>query len=238
MRKQVTRYNTSADFVYSELRAKILSKQLSPGTRLPEVSIAHQLKVSRTPVRDALRRMAAEGLVTITLNRGARVAEPTAEEINGTYAVRQQLELMSVAEAAEKKLDKKISSRLAWIIANEQRASTRADTEELMDLENAFHKAIAEASKNLVLVEFIEAMLLRANVYTLFFSSFDERVNENISQHEEILNAILARDGELAVTLMKNHLRHSHSMLTIPEEQAAPKKRGRSRRQVVTAGRP
>lgn len=238
MRKQVTRYNTSADFVYSELRAKILSKQLSPGTRLPEVSIAHQLKVSRTPVRDALRRMATEGLVTITLNRGARVAQPTAEEINGTYAVRQQLELMSVAEAAEKKLDKKISTRLTWIITSEQRASTRADTEALMDLENAFHKAIAEASKNLVLVEFIEAMLMRANVYSLFFSSFDERVNENISQHEEILNAILARDGALAVTLMKNHLRHSHSMLTIPEEQAAPKKRGRGRRKVVAVGRP
>lgn len=224
MRKQVERYNTSADFVYSELRARIISRQLNPGTHLPEVTIANQLKVSRTPVRDALRRMAAEGLVTITLNRGARVAQPTAEEVRGTYAVRQQLELMSVADAAGKKLDKRIEARLSLIITREQKAAATADAEALMNLENAFHKAIAETSKNPILVEFIDNMLLRTNIYALFFSSFDERVNERISQHKEILNAILAKDVDLAKILMKNHLRHSYSMLTIPEEQAQPKK--------------
>lgn len=236
MRKQVERYNTSADFVYSELRARIISRQLSPGTHLPEVTIANRLQVSRTPVRDALRRMAAEGLVTITLNRGARVAQPTAEEVRGAYAVRQQLELMSVADAAGKKLDKRIEARLSLIITREQKAAATADTEVLMNLENTFHKAIAETSKNPILVEFIENMLQRTNIYTLFFSSFDERINERISQHQEILNAILAKDVDLAKILMKNHLRHSYSVLTIPEEQTSPK-RGRDRRQTITADR-
>lgn len=231
MRKQVTIYGTSADFVYADLRAKIICKQLSPGTRLPEITVARQLKVSRTPVRDALRRLAAEGLVTIIPNHGAKVTQLTAEEIRGAYAVRQQLELMSVAEATEKKLDKKTAARIMRIIANERRALIREDTETRMDLNNAFHKAIAEASKNPILVEFVENILLRTNVHALFFAQPDEDNDDNIRMHEEILQAILANDKELAEALMKNHLRLALSMLTIPEEQAVPqKKRGKGRR--------
>lgn len=227
MRKQVTIYSTSADFVYAELRSNIISKQLKPGTRLPEITVARRLKVSRTPVRDALRRLAAEGLVTITPNHGAKVTLPTAREANGAYDVRQQLELMSVAEASEKHADKKITARMARIITNERRAMARGDTEALMDLNNAFHKTIAECSDNPVLIEYIESILLKTSVYTLFFSSFSEESNDSICQHEKILNAIMAKDKALAETVMKNHLRHARSMLTIPEEQAVPQKRKR-----------
>lgn len=227
MRKQVTIYSTSADFVYAELRSKIISKQLTPGTRLPEITVAQQLKVSRTPVRDALRRLAAEGLVMITPNHGAKVTLPTAEEIHGAYAVRLHLELMSVGGASERPVDKKIASRITRIITNERRALAREDTETLMDLNNAFHKTIAECSENPVLTEYIENILLRTNVYTLFFSSFNEQTDDNAGQHEKIMRAILAKDRALSETLMKNHLRLAHSMLTIPEEQAIPQKRKR-----------
>lgn len=225
MRKQVTIYSTSADFVYAELRSKIISKQLMPGARLPEITVAQQLKVSRTPVRDALRRLAAEGLLMITPNHGAKVTLPTAEEIHGAYAVRLHLELLSVAEAAKKQVDKKIASRITRIITNERRALAREDTEALMDLNNAFHKAIAECSENPVLTEYIENLLLKTNVYTLFFSSFNGQPDDNAGHHEKILRAIMAGDRALAETLMKNHLRLAHSMLTIPEErEVSPKK--------------
>lgn len=227
MRKQVTIYSTSADFVYAELRSSIISKQLKPGTRLPEITVARQLKVSRTPVRDALRRLEAEGLVTITPNHGAKVTLPTTKEADGAYAVRLQLELMSVGEASEKQADKKIAARIARIITNERRAMAREDAEALMDLDNAFHKTIAECSENPVLVEYIENIILKTNVYTLFFSSFGWESNDNICQHEKILGAILAKDKALAESLMKNHLRLAHSMLTIPEEPAVPQKRKR-----------
>jgi DNA-binding GntR family transcriptional regulator len=74
-------YTTSADYAYQELRHKIITKQLKPGQRLPEVNIAVQMGVSRTPVREALRRLASEGLVIIIPNSGARLAAPTAREI-------------------------------------------------------------------------------------------------------------------------------------------------------------
>ena len=69
-------YTTSADYAYQELRHRIITKQLKPGQRLPEVNIAVQMGVSRTPVREALRRLASEGLVIIIPNSGARLAAP------------------------------------------------------------------------------------------------------------------------------------------------------------------
>lgn len=235
MKKQVTAYNTSANFVYKDLRARIISKQLVPGTRLTEIAIAQQFKVSRTPVRDALRRLASEELVIIRPNCGASVTQPTGEEIRGAYAVRQQLELFSVAEAAVGKTDKKNTAGITRIIADERRALVRGEFETLLNLDNAFHKAIAEISKNPVLIEFTEKILSRTNIYLLFFASLGRHMEDNSRQHEEIMHAILAKDKELAEVLMKNHLRLAYSMLKIPEEQTGTKKRDRGKRTAAAA---
>ncbi|KUK42618.1 MAG: Transcriptional regulator, GntR family, partial [Thermovirga lienii] len=74
--------------MYHEIRHKIITKQLKPGQRLPEVNIAAELGVSRTPVREALRRLASEGLVMIIPNSGARLASPSRKEMENTYVVR------------------------------------------------------------------------------------------------------------------------------------------------------
>src|SRR6056297_896888 len=93
-------YTTSADYAYQEIRHKIITKQLKPGQRLPEVNIAVQMGVSRTPVREALRRLSSEGLVIIIPNSGARLAAPTSREIEDTFMVRDQLEVLAVRLAA------------------------------------------------------------------------------------------------------------------------------------------
>lgn len=229
MRKQVTIYNTSTDFVYAELRARIISGQLKPGARLPETKIAAQLKVSRTPVREALRRLSAEGLVRITPNSGAKVTRPTEAEIKGSFMVREHLESTSVVSAAGNGLDRRAFSKISQIISAEKRAFAKKDIETLLDMNTAFHKAIVEISENPVLIEFVERILLRTNVYTLFFNPFDEQMELCMRQHDEILQAVRASDIGLAETLMKNHLHDSHSMLTIPKEQSAYKRNGRQR---------
>ncbi len=89
-------YTTSADYVYQQLRHRIITKQLRPGQRLPEVALASQFEVSRTPVREALRRLASEGLVLLIPNSGARVSSPTRSEIEDAYAVREYLESLAV----------------------------------------------------------------------------------------------------------------------------------------------
>jgi len=179
-------YTTSADYVYQELRHRIITKQLKPGQRLPEVNIAVQMGVSRTPVREALRRLSSEGLVLIIPNSGARLASPTKREMEDTYAVREQLECISVATAATR-----ISER-----------NLRRLEDAILEEEKAFEE------KNLA--EFVENILARTNAYVVFYDPFYDIVdNPSIDQHKAIAQALKDRDREKAVELMKEHLKLS-----------------------------
>ena len=101
-------YTTSADYVYRELRHRIITKQVKAGQRLPEVNIAVQMGVSRTPVREALRRLESEGLVDIVPNSGARLAAPSRREVENAYVVREQLECLAVRLAAQTVAEKHV----------------------------------------------------------------------------------------------------------------------------------
>ncbi len=202
-------YTTSADYVYQELRHRIITKQLKPGQRLPEVNIAVQMGVSRTPVREALRRLASEGLVLIIPNSGARLASPTRREMEDTYAVREQLECISVAIAATRISERNLR-RLEDAILEEEKAFEEKNLELYLEVNENFHRIIADASGNRVLAEFVENILARTNAYVVFYDPFYDIVdNPSISQHKAIAQALKERDREKAVELMREHLKLS-----------------------------
>ncbi|HOP51794.1 MAG: GntR family transcriptional regulator [Thermovirgaceae bacterium] len=202
-------YTTSADYVYQELRHRIITKQLKPGQRLPEVNIAVQMGVSRTPVREALRRLASEGLVLIIPNSGARLASPTRREMEDTYAVREQLECISVAIAATRISERNLR-RLEDAILEEEKAFEEKNLELYLEVNENFHRIIAEASGNRVLAEFVENILARTNAYVVFYDPFyDIEDNPSISQHKAIAQALREREREKAVDLMREHLKLS-----------------------------
>ena len=202
-------YTTSADYVYQELRHRIITKQLKPGQRLPEVNIAVQMGVSRTPVREALRRLASEGLVLIIPNSGARLASPTRREMEDTYAVREQLECISVAIAATRISERNLR-RLEDAILEEEKAFEEKNLELYLEVNENFHRIIAEASGNRVLAEFVENILARTNAYVVFYDPFyDIEYNPSISQHKAIAQALREREREKAVDLMREHLKLS-----------------------------
>jgi len=214
-------YNTSSDFVYIELRGRIIGKKLVPGERLPEVKIASDMGVSRTPVREALRRLAAEGLVRIVPNSGARVAAPTAKEMENAYAVREYLETFSVRLACTNGLDSRTSERIEEVLASEEEAFKARDLDAYLEVNNTFHRMLADASKNVILREYVENIILRTNVYILFYDSFDEDINYSTEEHRGILRAISDKDADRAERLMREHLRHSHRALAVPEKKRA-----------------
>ncbi|MDD3706959.1 MAG: GntR family transcriptional regulator [Aminobacterium sp.] len=199
-------YTTSADYAYQELRHKIITKQLKPGQRLPEVNIAVQMGVSRTPVREALRRLASEGLVIIIPNSGARLAAPTAREIEDTFLVRDQLETLSIKLAAERIGDRHLR-RLEEAMIEEGRAIEEKDLEKYLEVNEAFHKAIADASGNKVLSEYVENILARTNAYVVFYDPFYQlETMPSIDAHREILVALRHHDSEKCVKLLRAHL--------------------------------
>lgn len=214
-------FSTSSEFVYFDLRARIVSKDLKPSQRLLEVKIATEMGVSRTPVREALRRLASEGLVRIVPNSGARVASPTVHEMENTYSVRAYLENMSVELACRNGMDRRLLGKAEEILASEDEAFAARDIDAFLYANGAFHRLIASAAKNPVLSEYVDSIMLRTNVYVFFFNQFADIENFSSAEHRAILRAIAKRDKEDAQEKMKEHLHHSHMTLSVTDGRRA-----------------
>jgi DNA-binding GntR family transcriptional regulator len=212
-------YTTSADYVYQELRHKIVTKQLKPGQRLPEVNIAVQMGVSRTPVREALRRLASEALVIIIPNSGARLASPTRKEMEDTFVVRERLECLAVNLAARRVSERHLR-RLEETLMEEERAFQEQNLELYLEVNETYHRIIAEASGNKVLADYVENILARTNVYMVFYDPFyNVESNPSTMDHRAIIDALRERNDEKAVDLMRKHLQWSVSELATPEKK-------------------
>ena len=218
-------YNTSSDSVYMELRGKILSRELKPAQRLLEVKIANEMRVSRTPVREALRRLANEGLVKIVPNSGARVASPSSHEMDNSYSVREYLENMSVELACRTGMDKRTLERLDGLVRDGDAAYDAGDVDAFLAANNDFHRIIAEAGKNYVLSEYVDNIIQRTNVYIYFYSKFVESENKSSGEHRAILRAIAQRDRIGAQELMKQHLERVHAMFSEAAAKAKEKEK-------------
>lgn len=218
-------YNTSSDSVYMELRGKILSRELKPAQRLLEVKIANEMGVSRTPVREALRRLAHEGLVKIVPNSGARVASPSSHEMDNSYSVREYLENMSVELACRTGMDKRTLERLDGLVRDGDAAYDAGDVDAFLAANNDFHRIIAEAGKNYVLSEYVDNIIQRTNVYIYFYSKFVESENKSSGEHRAILRAIAQRDRIGAQELMKQHLERVHAMFSEAAAKAKEKEK-------------
>ena len=218
-------YNTSSDSVYMELRGKILSRELKPAQRLLEVKIANEMGVSRTPVREALRRLANEGLVKIVPNSGARVASPSSHEMDNSYSVREYLENMSVELACRTGMDKRTLERLDGLVRDGDAAYDAGDVDAFLAANNDFHCIIAEAGKNYVLSEYVDNIIQRTNVYIYFYSKFIEAENKSSGEHRAILRAIAQRDRIGAQELMKQHLERVHAMFSEAAAKAKEKEK-------------
>ncbi|MDO5116538.1 MAG: GntR family transcriptional regulator [Synergistaceae bacterium] len=207
-------YNTSSDFVYLDLRGRIVSRELKPAQRLLEMKIAAAMGVSRTPVREALRRLASEGLVKIVPNSGARVASPTAGEMENAYRVREYLEDLSVELACRSAIDQRTLGKLDDSLRAAESALEKGDRDAFLEANSAFHRLIAEAGKNYVLCDYIENLMLRTNVYIFFSDSFKEEEDYSLKEHRSILRAIEERDLDKAQERMREHLRRSYRALS------------------------
>ena len=218
--------HTASEFVYEQLRRKIFEKSLTSGQRLPEVAIAKEMNVSRTPVREALRRLESEGLVQIVPGWGACLASPTKQEIIDTYEVRETLEIMAIRKAARRITPLQICMLQEQINA-EREIFIKKDLESYLKVNDDFHIIIAESSGNSTLAGYVRNILSRTFVQMIFFdyvrnilsrtfvqmiffeSFFDFDTNPSLEEHITILEALKAHDEEKCAELISEHLRLS-----------------------------
>jgi DNA-binding GntR family transcriptional regulator len=192
--------------VYEHLRTAILEGRLEPGTELTEVALAEQLGVSRGPLREAIGRLAAEGLVTVSPRRGAVVRSLSKEEFLELYQVREALERMAMQLAALRLTDEEFDGLAAL---NEEMAAHAAGNkvEAFFEANLAFHARLLEASGNEKLQELYRQLLGQLGPYRLRSLTLRGNLERSVSEHKTILRAARRGDAERAAQLMAEHIR-------------------------------
>jgi DNA-binding GntR family transcriptional regulator len=205
----------TVNYVYQELRHRIFLKEIKANQRLPEISIAKQLNVSRTPIREAFRKLAEEGLVVIRPNDGASTISPSIKDIKDAYEIREQLECFAIKQSV-----KQITPLQLWNIQKEERIFQERNLEAYLDINTYFHRIIAESSNNKLLADYIENVLKRTYIYMIFYESFfDFDNNPSLDEHRAILAALRKRNEERAIKLMRNHISLSlQQLISIKKE--------------------
>ena len=201
----VNEYLPLRDVVFEALRQAILGGKLLPGERLMEIHLANQLGVSRTPVREAIRKLELEGLVIMIPRRGAVVAEITRTDLEDVLEVRMALEELAVRKACVNITDTQLtelaraSRRFAECVKHDDlTASAQADVD--------FHEIISSATGNRRLIHILDN--LREQIYRYRLENLKDKgaYPALIRQHAEILSALEARDEERAAKAIRSHI--------------------------------
>jgi DNA-binding GntR family transcriptional regulator len=192
--------------VYDHLRTEIFEGRLEPGTELIEVALAGQLGVSRGPLREAIGRLAAEGLVTVSPRRGAVVRSLSKEEFLHLYQVREALERMAVQLAVPRLTEEQFEG-LAELNEAMEAHATRNKVDAFFEANLAFHARLLEASGNAKLQELYRQLLDQLGRYRLRSLALRGNLQRSVSEHKAILRAARRGDAERAAQLMAEHIR-------------------------------
>ena len=193
-----------SEFVFASLRDAIWEGRFAPGERIPEEEIAHSLGVSRTPVRDALRRLQERGMLVVGASRSLVVAELSKQQVLELYAMREILEGSAARFAAQHASEAEIGILHRVLDEFGMHAD---DARMLISLNRRFHRAVCEAAHNRYLIATLDGMhdalaLLHSNTFRL-----PNRRTESDAEHRRIVRAIARRNADEAEQAARNHVR-------------------------------
>jgi DNA-binding GntR family transcriptional regulator len=197
------------DSTAARLRHMIVDHHLPPGTRLREQALSEAFGVSRTPLREAFKILAGEGLVDLLPNRGARVARVSLQQIEETFQVLAAAEGLAGELAAAKATEAEVAEVRALhyaMVAHYQ----RGDREAYFRLNQAIHKAIVAIAANTVLAQWHSSLNDRVRWARFSANMPPERWRKALAEHEEILGALARRDGAALAGLLRGHLMNKY----------------------------
>lgn len=195
------------DELVARVRDLIIGGELEPGAKVPEAELCARFGVSRTPMREALKLLAAEGLVVLTLNRGASVARITQQEIDELFPIIGALEALA-GEAACARLTARDLARLERLHADMVERFRDGDWLGYSKLNRRIHEAIFEAAGNGALSALYQQLLVRIHAVRFVARKSPERWQQAIDDHEQMMVALRARDGAALARSLRQHLVH------------------------------
>ena len=198
------------DNIYVRLKDAILMGSLRPMERITENKVAASYGLSRTPVREAFRRLEAEGLIQVVPQRGSFVSQPSVEDILEIYQIRMPLECMSARLAAERIEDEQLG-RLGDLVRAERARVEGRSAERSLRASAEFHGVLYACTRNKRLASFMRDMQSQVHRVRVLWPSTVARLEETWKEHAAILAALRARDGAEAERLMRQHLERAQA---------------------------
>ena len=202
----------ASDRVYEIVRSGIVDGRYEPGARLREEDLASDIGVSRTPVREALRRLDADGLVDFSPNRGAHVATWSADDIEEIFALRALLEGFGARLAAER-AGPDAAADLRRVAEDMAAAAKLGDLDRVAELNQTFHHTILSAAGNMRLVETLARLIEVPLVQRTFRHYGPDDLQRSLEHHRELVLAIEANDGVWAESVMRSHVLAARNVL-------------------------
>lgn len=197
------------EIVYEELKMQILTGKIIPGTRMMEVELAEDMGVSRTPIREAIRKLEKEGLVTIEPRRGAYASQISTKDMVDILEVRQDMEGLAAFFAASRMTEDQMAE-LKKASDNYNEAVADGNTSNMITYDTKFHRIIVESCNNNILVQMIEQLQeLVLRFRYIYYDNF-RRAENMPEEHRQILEAIhdkRARDARAAADIHIDRLK-------------------------------
>jgi DNA-binding GntR family transcriptional regulator len=206
MKLEIQKHRPLSEVVYDQLRQDILAGNIVPGTRMMEVELSIKMGVSRTPIREAIKKLEKEGLVVVEPRHGAYTSQVSRADMIGILEVRQHMDKLAASYAATRGNQADFQRIEACAKAYEAEIKRNTDSRELIKCDERFHEAIAEASHNttlLTLVTELQEMVVR---FRYIYYGDSDIMQSMIDEHEEILRAIKAGDAAKASEVAGRHI--------------------------------
>ncbi|MDD5922889.1 MAG: GntR family transcriptional regulator [Eubacteriales bacterium] len=195
------------EVVYEQLKMQILEGKITPGTRMMEVSLAEELGVSRTPVREAIRKLAKDGLVIIEPRKGAYAAEISAKDINDTLIVRENLEALASSIAAKVVTSDEIEE-LERMIDDYEVAVNEGNIDVMIEKDANFHRHIIKYSGNKTLMSLYEKVQELTLRFRYLYYEKPSRYTSMPDEHRTIIKALKSGDADMAYMAANYHVAH------------------------------
>lgn len=205
-------YKPLRELVLEAIREAIINGHLKPGERLMEIQMAEELGVSRTPIREALRKLELEGFIVMIPRKGAYVADISIKDIADVFEIRASLEGLAAALAAERITDEELEFMERCLVVKAE-AIANADFDKLVDIDARFHESIYKASRNERLWAIINNLREQIQRLRMTSLSVPGRMSQSLKEHRAIVEAIQSRDINLARQAAQEHIENAENVM-------------------------
>lgn len=205
LRVNMNEYLPLRDVVFNTLRQAILKGELEPGERLMEIQLAERLGVSRTPIREAIRKLELEGLVLMIPRKGAEVAKISENNLRDVLEVRRSLEELAIDLACQRMTEEELSE----LKKTEERFAKAIQTGEVMEIaqtDESYHEIIYNSTKNQKLVQILNNLREQMYRYRLEYIKDEDKRQILLVEHDHIIKALSLRHVQEAKMAIREHI--------------------------------